>query len=149
MKKLYILLASFIIVCVLSSSIITNAATFSDTGTVPWAEAAINRLADQGVLNGVGNGKFDPTSNVTRGQLACIIVRAFNLPQAVGVEFPDVKTGTYYHDDIMTARVDGIITGYPEGKFYPDQNVTRQDLFVMVARAVSGRIQYQVQHLMK
>ncbi|MCL2739950.1 MAG: S-layer homology domain-containing protein [Oscillospiraceae bacterium] len=113
-------------------------AQFSDVNHITWAKDAINRLSDMNIIKGMGDGKFEPNQSVTRGQFACIIVRAFNPPKGWGHEFPDVKTGDYFHDDIQTARAAGIIMGREDGKFYPNEKVSRQDMFVMVSRAIAS-----------
>ena len=51
--------------------------TFTDLSGYSWAEDAINSMASQGILNGVGNGMFAPKSNVTRQEFAAMAIRAF------------------------------------------------------------------------
>ena len=91
--------------------LISTQISFSDIANVKWAADAISRLAEQGILNGMGDGKFAPTNNVTRGQFACIVVRAFGSQLTVGTsqatEFSDVKSGAYYYHDVLTARAAG------------------------------------------
>ncbi|HIV62905.1 MAG TPA: S-layer homology domain-containing protein [Candidatus Butyricicoccus avistercoris] len=60
-----------------SKSVYADNVAFTDLSGYSWAEDAINSMASQGILNGVGNGMFAPKSNVTRQEFAAMAIRAF------------------------------------------------------------------------
>ena len=51
--------------------------TFPDVPADHWAYASIEKMAEEGVMNGTGNGRFDPTGTVTNGEFFTMLVRAF------------------------------------------------------------------------
>ena len=116
-----------------------NPSGFQDLDSVPWAVTAINNLYVSGVIDGKTPGMFCPNDNVTRAEFAKILIGAFNIP-AVSVSsatFTDVPVGHWASSYIETAYQNGIITGYDNGAFDPDAYVTRQDMTVMVQRAMT------------
>ncbi|WP_219834965.1 S8 family serine peptidase [Paenibacillus sp. R14(2021)] len=101
-----------------------------------WAREDIQSLADQFLLNGTSDHAYSPKANVTRAQLASMLVRALGLQaQAANSPFSDVKASSWYASDVTTAYSAGLVTG-ADGKFKPDAAITRQDLTVMLARAI-------------
>ncbi len=116
-----------------------NPSGFNDLDSVPWAVTAINNLYVNGVITGKAPGMFCPNDNVTRAEFAKILIGAFNIPTVSVSEatFFDVPTGHWASSYIETAFQKGIITGYDNGAFDPDAYVTRQDMTVMVQRAMN------------
>ena len=111
---------------------------FSDLDSVPWAREAIQELAKRNILNGKGNGRFDPDGNVTREEFAKLIVNAFNIKNKseADIEFSDVKKGMWYESYVNIASSCGIVNGYGDGKFGTGDCITRQDCAVMLLRAL-------------
>lgn len=109
---------------------------FSDLGGYDWASAAINSLASSGVINGVGNGMFAPGANIKRGDFILLLVRGLGLSAYFDSNFDDVGTGAYYYDAVGTAKALGIITGVGNNEFAPENPITRQDMMVMIHRAL-------------
>lgn len=116
----------------------TGKGMFSDLDTVPWAEDAISALAKKSILNGKGNGKFDPEGNVTREEFAKLVVNMFNITAKSDSEpaFTDVAQGQWYESYVNTAVASGIVTGYGDGRFGVGDSITRQDCTVMLLRAL-------------
>lgn len=101
-----------------------------------WALESIVFLRAKGIVGGFADGTFKPAGEVTRAQLASMLVRAKGLK--VVEEDPDFKDVTASHwarKDIATAKKAGIIGGYSDGTFKPNQPVTRQEIAAMIARA--------------
>ncbi|AUS95208.1 hypothetical protein CDQ84_10720 [Clostridium thermosuccinogenes] len=114
-----------------------NAVTFSDLNTVKWAKDGIEAMAAKGIIKGVGGGKFDPSSNVTRAQFAAMIARALNLvDDAAESSFTDVDESYLFYKEISAAYNAGIVKGTPDGSFLPNAYITRQDAAVMIANAL-------------
>ncbi|MDX2211871.1 MAG: S-layer homology domain-containing protein [Oculatellaceae cyanobacterium bins.114] len=108
-------------------------ANFSDTQG-HWAEAEIDALNNMGIISGYYGGTFRPDAPVTRAEFAAMINKAFSDRPAIrsGQDFYD----TVYHwgsGAIRTAYALGFISGYPEGDFRPDWNVSRVEAVAALA----------------
>ncbi len=116
-----------------------NSEIFSDLENALWAKEAIEYLSANKIINGYGNGIFAPNKNITREELAKIIVISKNLPLSNNKSiFTDSESGKWYDPYLSTAYENDIIKGYPDGSFGVGKNITRQDLAVMVYRAFYG-----------
>lgn len=117
------------------------AGPFSDVPDTHQYATAINRLADLGVLEGVGGGRYDPESPFTRAQFAALVVKLQGLKSAAQASagptnFPDVSADHWASGYVNVATAQGIIKGYPDGTFKPDQNVTHAEALTMLVRAL-------------
>ncbi len=100
-----------------------------------WSTAALQHAVDNGLLVGA-NGKLNPKGNLTRAEMATIITRAFNAQVTKDLAaFPDVKTGEWYADYLAKAYQMQVIQG-ANGLMKPMDAITRQEAFVMIARAL-------------
>lgn len=116
-----------------------NIPTFTDIHGLAEADAIL-ALAHRGILNGVGNGRFDPSAQFTRAQFCAMAQRALTLPTAPGQHFSDVPAGQWYTDSVNAAFAFGAVQGVGDGKFAPDRVITRQEAAVLLSRlaAVCG-----------
>lgn len=113
---------------------------FTDLGNVAWAREAINALADKGIISGRSEHIFDPDANITRAEFATIIVKAFGFEDenANADEFADVSENDWYYSFVAAAYNNGIINGYDNGTFGSSDNITRQDMAVIIYRAAKA-----------
>jgi hypothetical protein len=89
------------------------------------------------VISGTGNGLFQPDREITRAEFAAAVVRALGLKPGQGSNpFADVNASEWYCDWIKTAVQYKLISGYGNGKFGPDDRITRQQAAAMAARAM-------------
>ncbi len=110
---------------------------FSDIQNVPWAKDAIEDLSKAGIVSGKGDNLFCPDDNITREEFAAIIVRAMNIEdKTANVSFSDVKDEHWFASYINAAVAEGIILGKDDGSFGVGENITRQDMAVMINRAL-------------
>ena len=87
------------------------------------------------VVTGVGDNNYEPNRNITRAEFATIIVRALGLAPGTGSSgFDDVSTAGWYCGYINTAVDYGIVTGYGDGTFGPNEPITREQAMTMIAR---------------
>ena len=109
--------------------------SFNDV-TQDWAVEAIKALAARNVINGVGDGNFDPENVVTRAQFVKMITAMFDVMDysAVGT-FTDVANDAWYAPYVATAQKLGITLGYEDGTFRPDASITREEMCAMLYRA--------------
>lgn len=119
----------------LALGITAYAAEFTDVPAGSDYAEAVQWAADNGYVNGYGGGRFGVNDNVTRAQLATIFYRAAGTPAASGVSrFSDVAAAAYYVDAASWAEDNGLINGYPGGRFGVDDPVTRQQVATILWR---------------
>ncbi|MBQ7793949.1 MAG: S-layer homology domain-containing protein [Clostridia bacterium] len=109
---------------------------FSDLGNASWAKEAILVLYDMGIVSGRGEGKFAPNDEITRAELTAMLVKAYALTGEGAEGFADVAESDWYYDAVMTARAAGIASGDEDNNFMPMSAVTRQDMSVLIYRAM-------------
>lgn len=109
---------------------------FNDLDNYDWAKEAINYLADIEVINGKTEGAFYPQDNITREEFSCILVKTFNIKKGnLETEFSDVAKDSWYENNVKIAASAGIVLGKGDNCFGVGENITRQDMAVMISRA--------------
>lgn len=104
-------------------------------------QSAVEELMALGVLNGYADGTFKPGNDITRAELAKVIVvasgneGAATLMAGVKPSFTDVKAGAWYTGYINAASAKGFVQGY-NGKFRPSDNVKFEEVVAMLVRAL-------------
>mgnify|MGYP000927213858 FL=1 len=99
-----------------------------------WSAKAVENAAANGLLKG-DNGKIMPNENLTRAQMATIVNRAFGTTEKSSInDFTDVKSDAWYYDEMSKAVQMKTFIGSGD-KLYPDSNITREEAFVVLARA--------------
>lgn len=102
-------------------------------------EKSVNKLVELGVINGFEDNTFRPAENVTRAQFAKMLVEALDLKlnnSSTSLRFPDLAGTHWAYDYIKIAVDNGIINGYPDGTFKPDNPVTYAESMAMILRAM-------------
>lgn len=114
--------------------------TFKDLPSTHWAYGDIMYMVDKGILKGLSPGVFGTDVPARRSELAVMLVKALGLSTSgLKAEFEDVPGDYWAGPYIAAAQKAGIISGFPGGQFKPDDNVTRGQMAVMLARAYSLR----------
>ncbi|MBO4831875.1 MAG: S-layer homology domain-containing protein [Oscillospiraceae bacterium] len=113
---------------------------FSDVSSDQWFNNAVSTLANAGILSGYPDGTFKPGNNITRAELATIVARFLQDRISAGVEvnLSDIS-GHWAEGFIIQVAENGIITGYPDGTFKPDQAITRAETVTMVNRLLQRK----------
>jgi hypothetical protein len=111
--------------------------SFADMDKAPWAQQAVEVLASKRIIDGVSETKFLPEASVTRGDFAKLLVNTLGLSVTFDHSFDDVQPGDYYYEAVGIAHKLGIVNGVEEGAFAPQASITRQDMFLMMARALT------------
>ncbi|BFT75524.1 S-layer homology domain-containing protein [Paenibacillus sp. P36] len=111
----------------------TGKGTLSDIAG-HWAEANIRELIQAGAIEGYPNGTFGPDRTITRAEFASILVKAFKLQEKSGKGFADTNNH-WARKAIETAAAYDIISGYSDSSFGPDDQITREQMAVMIVRA--------------
>ena len=134
-RLLAVLLALLIVVGCLPVAGATGAGSeFSDMPD-NWSTVALKSAVANGLLIG-DNGKIMPENPLTRAQMATIIVRAFGATEEGDISaYTDVKSTDWFASSIAKAYKMGVMEGYA-GKMNPDNNITREQAFAVLARAL-------------
>lgn len=122
---------------VLNISRATTSQLYNDMGRHSWAVDAVEFLSRNKTVEGVGGGRYNPTGQITKGDFALMLVRAFGFNASSTVRFNDVPADSYYAQAISVAHQLGIATGY-NGYFEPNRALTRQEAMLMVYRALKA-----------
>lgn len=108
---------------------------FSDVAKTDWYYEAVQYVTSHGIMNGTSNRTFAPNASTTRAMIATILYRLENSPQTADTKaFSDVKLTTWYGKAVNWAASVGIVGGYEDGTFKPDDPITREQLASMLYR---------------
>jgi len=116
---------------------------FADLGSATWAKEPIEFLADKGIISGDGNGNFRPLDSVSREEFVKMLVNVFGISALDNSSaFTDSVAGAWYAPYLAAAKEAGIVQGREDGSFGVGEKITRQDMAVMLQRAIekSGKI---------
>lgn len=96
---------------------------------------AMRHMVSRGVLKGMGNGKFEPNTTITRAMVTQVF-RMISKDKAVGssVSFADVNTNNWFADPVQWASNNGLVAGYPDGSFKPNQKLTYEEFASLLDR---------------
>lgn len=133
MKKVISIILSLVMLFSLLPMQAFAANQYTDTAG-NWAEGAIDRWSEYGVIEG-SNGRFDPNGTLTRAQMAAILSRLLALPEAKSAGFSDVAQTDWFAPYINSCYAAGIMQG-SDGKAQPNDPITREQAIVMLSRAL-------------
>ncbi len=115
---------------------VSAAASFSDFPT-GWSAEAMQSAVDNGLMFGNGNGTIGPQDMLTRAEAAAIINRAFGATVKADLSsYTDVSTSDWYYDEFAKAVNMDTIVGDGNGKLNPEGNITREEIFAVMARSL-------------
>lgn len=117
-------------------TVVNHSVSFQDMSR-HWAKQQVETLAAKFIVQGRSSQQFDPNGRITRAELVSMLMRSLETCDA-GDRAPlrDIS-GKWYEQDVNAAYQAGIITGYADGTFRAEQTVTREEMIVMVIRALS------------
>ena len=108
--------------------------TFSDVQSDAWYAQAVNYLASLGLFRDIADEEFNPNEAITRVELAVILTRLLELNGVIGNPFTDI-TDHWAEAYILSAFENGLILGFEDETFRPDETVTRAQAVAMLNRA--------------
>ena len=108
---------------------------FSDVAGDAWYYDAVRYASENGLMGGYGNGRFGPNDNLSRAQFAQILFNKEGRPVVnYLLRYNDVADGAWYTEAVRWATSQGVVSGYGNGMFGPNDNITREQLAVMLWR---------------
>lgn len=116
--------------------LITGSRTFADLNG-HWSKGDIESMASRLLVNGDTEGRFRPDDAITRAEFAKLLTNALALPEKEArTDFSDVDPSAWYSPSLRNAMSFGLIKGYDGGVFHPDSFVSREEIAVMLNRAL-------------
>ena len=109
---------------------------FTDVPADSWYTDAVIWAAENGIVSGFGDGTFRPNAAITRAEFAAIAARFDNDGDKTAAKFSDIATH-WAKDEISIAYNNGWITGYPDGTFGPQRDITRAETMTLVNRVLN------------
>lgn len=127
------------------ASAVTVEATFAEEGTVSelpfedvkveqWFYEAVKYVYDNEMMNGVSATEFAPDASLTRGTIARVLFNLEGAASGAAATFDDVPADAWFADAVNWAAANDIVTGYGDGTFGPDNNITREQMATILYR---------------
>ncbi len=115
----------------------TKTHTFIDVPSGAWYETAVATLARIGIINGKPGNVFDPDATITRGEFAVMCARTAGLTSVKDSVFVDVPNSYWAADGINAVFAQGWVTGYDNGKFGPENAISRAEAVAVLNRSLN------------
>ena len=115
-------------------------AAFADASPAAWYHDGVHWALDEGVMNGVGDGLFDPDGSTTRAMVVTMLWRMEGSPEAAAESgFDDVDGGAWYAEAVSWAKESGAVNGTSDAAFSPDSPITREQLATILYRCAQSK----------
>lgn len=103
-----------------------------------WAAGDVQKLVSLGIVTGVRLNEFEPNRSITRAEFTALLARAVKLKtdDSLSARFADVTADKWYFGIINTAAEAGLVSGFEQNNFGPNEPVTREQMAVMIIRAM-------------
>ncbi|MFC5401127.1 S-layer homology domain-containing protein [Cohnella soli] len=104
-----------------------------------WSQSFVQLAAAKGLVEGVGDGKYNPNKAVTRAEFTAMLVRALGrgIPTGSVTPYEDVQPGAWYFDVVVQAKELGLLGFASDKRFMPDQPLTREEMASMLAAVIT------------
>lgn len=134
-KEIASILCAAAITCSAGAANVTD---FSDVRPSDWYHDAVSYVCEAGLMNGTSATTFSPDDTTSRGMIVTILYRLAGSPKMPdsnwGYPYADVDASAYYSTPVYWARMNGLITGYSDTQFGPDDAITREQLTAILYR---------------
>ncbi|GAA0435143.1 hypothetical protein GCM10008983_09630 [Lentibacillus halophilus] len=111
---------------------------FKDVHADTYGYEAIAKAAELDLINGKEDVSFDAGGQLTRGQMAAMLVSAYDLTGAYNDRFTDVPNGHWAHDSIDILAANDMAKGYPDHTFRPEQPISREHFSLFLYNYMNG-----------
>ncbi|MBQ7474414.1 MAG: S-layer homology domain-containing protein [Clostridia bacterium] len=139
MKKLLCLFLAVLTVAAMIPVAITAGSAggsfpFKDVPSGEWYRSEVEFAWENGLMRGVSDTTFEPESPMTRAMFVTILCRLSGEDTEITDRFRDVPSGEWYAPFVGWAAKTGLVLGYPDGTFRPENNITRQEVAATLVR---------------
>lgn len=138
MRKIMRIICGILSLCVMLEAMpLTALATdvpFDDVAETAWYHEAVAYVYEIGLTSGTGIKTFSPDVTTTRGMIVTILHRLEGTPSANSTVFSDVASGKWYSEAVNWASSKDIVNGYGNGKFGPEDTITREQMAAILYR---------------
>lgn len=118
-----------------TSAVSGAAGRFTDVAADAWYYATVESAFAKGIMTGIDDTHFAPEQEITRGMFATALYRMEKEPETNGAyTFKDVAEDAYYAKAVAWASANGIVEGYSDAEFAPDDKITREQMSAMLYR---------------
>ena len=107
---------------------------FTDIKPEAWYVEAVQYVSDAGLMRGMDETTFAPKAVITRGAIVTILHRMEGEPGGADHSFRDVPPGQWYADGVSWASASGIVQGFGDDTFRPEEAITREQLVTILYR---------------
>lgn len=133
-KAISLLLVLAVVLSMIPAAVAAGTLPFTDVNRLDWFYDAVEYVYEEGLMSGTSATTFAPNGTTTRGMIVTILHRLEGVSMAYGENFADVSADAYYADAVAWASDKGIVTGYGNGYFGPNDAITRQQLATILFR---------------
>jgi hypothetical protein len=121
--------------------VVSNPVRFDDLSLSDyWGARKVERLASSGIIGGRGEGVFDPSATITRGEFATLVTKMLQYDETTPtLTFGDVDADAWYAPYINAAFTFGLMSGRGEGTFDPDGAITQQEILIVLSKVLEKR----------
>lgn len=142
MKRVIIVMVTLMMFFIYSPSI-----KAADDISGHWSEQDMRTLISYKIMNGYEDNTYRPDKNITRAEFATLVVKALNYVPSdqanktnnQATQLSDLNPNEWYYNDVIKAINEGIIIGYEDNTFRPSKSISRQEMAIMIMRAVNAR----------
>jgi len=114
---------------------------FTDVAADAWYADAVAYVQEHGLMNGNTPTEFAPEENLTRAMLVTVLYRFAGEPEVSGEDgFSDTANGQWYSNAVLWATQQGVVNGYGEGLFGPNDNITQEQLALIMSRYTEAAV---------
>jgi len=108
---------------------------FSDLDITQWYHYDTDYVIDKGIFKGTTKTKFTPYGNITRAMMITVLYRAEGEPEVTGKStFEDIDENAYYAKAVVWGQQNGIIKGYSDSEYAPNQDILREQIAAIMYR---------------
>ena len=119
-----------------SYSVIYNDKQFIDVKN-HWSREYVNDMASRMIISGIDSDNYEPDREITRAEFSTILIRSLGLKGEKGSSyFKDVKDADWFSSYVKAAFKEGIVTGYEDGNYKPNDKITREQAMVMISKTM-------------
>lgn len=109
-----------------------DALPFNDVAESDWFYSAVEYVYEHNLMNGVSDDQFAPQTNLTRAMMAAVLANLENASASGDAQFTDVADDAWYADAVNWAAENGIVNGYEDGTYRPNDNLSREQMAAML-----------------